>query len=116
MSTTSTKLVNRTRRHGRIRAKVAGTAERPRLAVFKSNRAIYAQLINDEAGKTIASADSRKAKGKTGVERAKEVGTMIADFAKKAKIESVVFDRGGYKYQGSLATLADAAREAGLKF
>lgn len=103
-------------RHKRLRAKVVGTATRPRLAVFRSNTAIYAQLVDDAAGKTLASADSRKEKSGTGVEKAKTVGSAIAAKAKAANITEVVFDRGGFKYQGAIAALADAAREAGLKF
>lgn len=103
-------------RHKRLRSKIAGTAERPRLCVFRSNAFIYAQLIDDVAGKTLASADSRKEKAGTGVEKAKAVGSTIAKKALDAKVTEVVFDRGGFKYQGSIAALADAAREAGLKF
>lgn len=103
-------------RHKRLRAKIVGTATRPRLAVFRSNSFIYAQLIDDATGKTIAAADSRKEKAGTGVEKAKAVGAAIAKKATAAKITEVVFDRGGNRYQGSIAALADAAREAGLKF
>lgn len=103
-------------RHKRLRAKISGTATRPRLAVFRSNSFIYAQLIDDVSQKTIASADSRKEKAGTGVEKAKAVGTAIAKKATAANITEVVFDRGGNRYQGSIAALADAAREAGLKF
>lgn len=110
------KTAARNARHARIRAKVAGTAERPRLAIFKSNTAIYVQLINDDAGATIAAVDSRKEKGGTPTERATAVGTAIADKAKGLKIDAVVFDRGGYRYQGAIAALADAARAGGLKF
>jgi large subunit ribosomal protein L18 len=113
---TNNKVTQRTRRHARIRTKVSGTEARPRLAVFRSNRFIYAQLINDEAGKTILSADSRSAKAANGRERAKEVGTMIAEKAKEKGITSVTFDRGGFQYQGMIAALADGAREAGLSF
>lgn len=102
-------------RHKRLRAKIAGTATRPRLSVFRSNTAIYAQLIDDVAEKTLATVDSRKEKG-TGVERAKVVGAAIAKKASALSITEVVFDRGGNKYQGSVAALADAAREGGLKF
>lgn len=102
-------------RHKRIRARVSGTALRPRLAVFRSNKAIYAQLIDDTTGKTIGAADSRKEKGSPS-EAATAVGKAIAEKAKAAKIEAVVFDRGGFKYQGAVAALADAAREGGLKF
>ncbi len=102
-------------RHKRLRAKIAGTATRPRLAVFRSNTAIYAQLIDDVAGKTLATADSRKEKG-TGVEKAQLVGAAIAKKAQALSLTEVVFDRGGFKYQGAIAALADAARAAGLKF
>ena len=103
-------------RHKRLRAKITGTAARPRLAVFRSNTFIYAQLIDDVAAKTLAAADSRKEKAGTGVEKAKTVGAAIAKKAVAAKITEVVFDRGGNRYQGSISALADAAREAGLKF
>jgi large subunit ribosomal protein L18 len=105
----------RTMRHKRLRSKIAGTEARPRLAVFRSNTAIYAQLVDDVNNKTIAAADSRKEKG-TPVEKAKVVGAAIAKKATAAGITEVVFDRGGFKYQGAIAALADAAREAGLKF
>lgn len=113
---TNTKVAQRTRRHARIRTKVSGTETRPRLAVFRSNRFIYAQLINDEVSKTIAAADSRTLKGANGRERAKELGTIIATKAKEKGITSVIFDRGGFRYQGMIAVLADSAREAGLSF
>jgi large subunit ribosomal protein L18 len=113
---TNTKVAQRTRRHARIRARVSGTEARPRLAVFRSNRFIYAQLINDESGKTVASADSRSAKGTSGRDRAKEVGAMIGAKAKEKGITSVIFDRGGFQYQGMIASVADGAREAGLVF
>lgn len=106
----------RAKRHSRLRHKVSGTAERPRLAVFRSNTAVYAQLIDDVAGKTLASADSRKEKKGTAVEKAKVVGVEIAKKAGAAKITEVVFDRGGFRYQGIVASLADGAREGGLKF
>lgn len=109
------KVEKRAGRHARIRAKVSGTAVRPRLAVYKSNTAIYAQLINDESGVTLGAADSRKVKGTTSV-GAVTVGTAIAEQAKKAGITAVVFDRGGFKYQGIVAALADAARAGGLQF
>ncbi len=113
---TNSKVAKRTRRHARIRARVEGTEVRPRLAVFRSNRFIYAQLINDETGKTLVSADSRKSGGKNGEERAKEVGVQIGEKAKVAGITSVVFDRGGFQYQGMIAALAEGARGAGLSF
>jgi large subunit ribosomal protein L18 len=110
------KKYNRERRHARIRARVTGTAERPRLAIFRSNRFIYAQLINDEAGTTIAAADSRSMKETSSRERAAAVGRAIAEEAKKKGVEKTVFDRGGFRYQGVVAALADGAREAGLVF
>lgn len=110
------KTAKRVARHNRIRAKVSGTAEKPRLAVFKSNTALYAQLIDDTVSKTIAAADSRKATGANLTEKATNVGKTIAEAAKAAKVETVVFDRGGFQYQGAIAALAEGAREAGLKF
>ena len=109
------KVAKRNVRHKRLRAKVSGTATCPRLAVYKSNSAVYAQLIDDEAGKTLAAADSRKEKG-TRTESATAVGAAIAKAAKAAKITEAVFDRGGFKYQGVVAAVADGAREGGLKF
>ncbi|MEX0673039.1 MAG: 50S ribosomal protein L18 [Candidatus Paceibacterota bacterium] len=106
----------RERRRRRIRAKVAGTAERPRLAVFKSNTAITAQLINDEESQTIASVTTRGKKEATGVERAAAAGKELAEAAKKHKIDKAVFDRGGYIYTGKVKALADGAREGGLTF
>lgn len=103
------------RRKARIRAKVSGTVERPRLAVFKSHQYIYAQLIDDTKGHTIAAADTRSHKGKP-VERAKALGLEIAKKAKAAKIGKVVFDRGGFLYAGKIKMVADAAREGGLEF
>ena len=109
----------RERRHRRIRGKVAGTAERPRLAVFRSNKGIFAQLVDDESGRTIAGASwlgvKKSFKG-TKTEQAAEVGKMLAEVARKAGIESVVFDRGGYLYHGRVKALAEGAREGGLKF
>ena len=106
----------RNTRHNRVRAKVSGTALRPRLAVFRSNKFVYAQIIDDEAGKTLATADTRKQTGATLTERAKTVGGAVAEKAKKAGITKVVFDRGGFRYQGTVAALADGAREGGLEF
>jgi large subunit ribosomal protein L18 len=118
MSTLSTRQA-RERRHRRIRGKVAGTAERPRLAVFRSNKGIFAQLVDDESGRTIAGASwlgvKKSFKG-TKTEQAAEVGKALAEVAKKAGIESVVFDRGGYLYHGRVKALAEGAREGGLKF
>ena len=104
------------RRKARIRAKITGTAERPRLSVFKSHRYIYAQIIDDTAGRTLVSADTRVSKAAKPVERAKEVGVEIAKKAKAAKITKVVFDRNGYLYIGKIKIVADAAREGGLEF
>ena len=115
MKKTEVKTMTRMRRHNRIRAKVSGTADKPRLAVYKSNTGVYAQLIDDEAGKTIAAADTRKANGANLTEKATVVGTSIGEAAKKAGVEVAVFDRGGFKYQGVIAAVADGARGAGLK-
>lgn len=109
------KTVSRAKRHNRLRHKISGTASRPRLAVFKSNMYVYVQLIDDETGKTLAAADSRKEKGSQ-LERAKIVGASIAKKTLDQKITEVVFDRGGFRYQGIVAAVADAAREGGLKF
>ena len=98
-----------------IRKKVFGTLERPRLAVFRSNKAIYAQLIDDVAGHTLACASSADTKC-TKIEQATSVGKLIAENAKKVGIEIVVFDRGGFLYHGRVKALAESAREAGLKF
>jgi len=98
-----------------IRKKVSGTSERPRLAVFRSNKEIYAQLIDDVAGNTLASASSADVKG-TKTEQATVVGKLIADNAKKAGIDTIVFDRGGFLYHGRVKALAESARESGLKF
>ena len=109
----------RERRHRRVRRKIAGTAERPRLAVHRSNRGIEAQLIDDVEGKTLAYAGHiglpKSFKGSK-TEQAAEVGKLLAAAAKKAGIETVVFDRGGYLYHGRVKALADGAREGGLKF
>jgi len=110
------KKLHRTRRHNRIRAKVSGTEARPRLAIFRSNRFITAQLINDEKGVTLGSASDLKVKKGTKLERAAEVGASIASVAKAKGITVVVFDRGGFLYAGRVKALADKAREAGLTF
>ena len=107
-------------RHRRVRKKLAGTTERPRLAIHRSGKNIYAQVIDDVTGKTLAAASTldkslRKESG-ANVEAAKKVGTAVAEAAKKAGVNTVVFDRGGFLYHGRVAALADAAREAGLKF
>jgi large subunit ribosomal protein L18 len=110
----------RQRRHARVRRQVIGTAERPRLAVFRSNRHIVAQVIDDRAGRTLAHASSLEADLRGGstssAEAAAKVGTKVAERAKVAGIDSVVFDRGGFRYHGRVAALADAARDAGLEF
>jgi len=104
-------------RHKRVRAKIKGTAERPRLCVFRTPKHIYAQLIDDEKGKTILSiSDAKTAKKETKVSSANEVGKLIAKKAVEKKITQVVFDRGGYKYHGRIKALADGARKGGLKF
>lgn len=112
----------RIRRHARVRKYISGTPARPRLSVFRSLTAIYAQVIDDEAGKTLASASSLdtalrgKMKGLKKVEQARLVGQAVAERAKEAGITSVVFDRGGFRYTGRVKALADAAREGGLLF
>ena len=113
-----TKLEQRARIRRRIRAKVAGTAGRPRLSVFRSNKYIYAQLIDDAAGRTLAAASSREGdlSGAAPVERSKAVGQRLAERAKAAGVEAVVFDRGGYRFHGKVAALAAGAREGGLQF
>ncbi len=114
--TPKTKPEQRKRRHARIRAKVKGTETAPRLSVFRSNRFLYAQVINDDAAVTIASATSKGLKTKGMLEGAKLVGKQIAEKAKAAGISKVVFDRGGFTYTGVIKALADSAREGGLKF
>ena len=118
MSTLTTRQA-RERRHRRVRGKVQGTAERPRVAVFRSNRGIEAQLIDDLAGRTVAAASwlqlKKSFKG-TKIEQAAEVGKLLAANAKKANVETVVFDRGGYLYHGRVKALAEGAREGGLEF
>ncbi len=105
------------RRHRRVRKKVVGTTDRPRLAVYRSNRHIYAQIIDDFAGRTLAAASSQTvANGDAPKELAKAVGREVADKAKAAGISRVTFDRGGFKYHGRVRALADGAREGGLEF
>ena len=108
----------RKKRHSRVRAKVSGTTECPRLNVFRSNKQIYVQIIDDVNGKTLVSTSSADLGLENGsnIEAAKTVGTEIANKAKDANITNVVFDRGGYLYHGRVKALADAAREAGLEF
>jgi large subunit ribosomal protein L18 len=117
--TTLTVREARQRRHRRVRKKVFGTAERPRLVVFRSNRGIEAQLVDDVDGKTLAAASwlqlKKSFKGNK-TEQAAEVGKLLAQNAKKAEIEEAVFDRGGYLYHGRVKALAEGAREGGLQF
>ena len=117
--TVLTKREARVRRHRRVRGKVSGTAERPRLVVTRSNRGIVAQLVDDMDGRTLASATSlqlpKSFKGNK-TQQAAEVGKLLAANAKQAKVETAVFDRGGYLYHGRVKALADAAREGGLNF
>lgn len=111
------KIAKRERRHGRVRAKISGSGTRPRLVVFRANSHIYAQLIDDETNKTLAAASSLEIKSKgPKMDSATAVGQAIAKKALDKKIESVVFDRGGYKYHGRVKALAEAARAEGLKF
>jgi large subunit ribosomal protein L18 len=109
----------RVKRHRRVRKKVSGTAERPRLAVFRSNRHIYAQLIDDTSGRTLASASTAEATQRSGatatVDAAKAVGQLVGERAKAAGISRVVFDRGGFRYHGRVAALCEGARAAGLE-
>jgi len=120
MSTTTVRTTRdmRLRRHRRVRGKIAGTAERPRLAVFRSNRGIFAQLVDDSSGRTVAGASWIGLKDFKGDKsaQAKEVGKQVAAAAKQAGIVTVVFDRGGYLYHGRVKALAEGAREGGLKF
>ena len=112
--------ISRQRIHRRIRKKISGTAEKPRLAVYLSNKNIYAQLIDDDAGRTISAASTLESavgfKGKVNIESATKVGSVIAERAKAANVSSVTFDRGGFLFHGKVKALADAAREGGLQF
>ena len=114
------RLTPRARRHRRVRARVIGTAARPRLNVFRSLNHIYAQVIDDSQGHTLAAAGTLdsdlRGQGGTKTEQAKAVGRMVAERARAAGVTQVVFDRGGWKYHGRIKALADAAREAGLEF
>jgi large subunit ribosomal protein L18 len=116
--TVATKQSSRLRRRRRVRAKVRGSAERPRLSVFRSNRGIQAQLVDDDSGRTVAAAtwteDDLKSLAR--MEQAKRTGELLAARAKEAGIEGCVFDRGGYRYHGRVKALAEGAREAGLRF
>ena len=118
MSTLTTRQA-RLRRHRRVRGKVVGTAARPRLAVFRSNLGIYAQLVDDSSARTLAAASWQELKKSfkgSKSDQAREVGKLLADRAKKAGLEAVVFDRGGYLYHGRVKALAEGAREGGLQF
>ncbi|MEK7610384.1 MAG: 50S ribosomal protein L18 [Patescibacteria group bacterium] len=116
MSRINQQIDQRRRRHQRVRAKVKGTAERPRLAVFRSSRHIYAQLINDDVGRTVAAASDQELKGGKPLELAAKVGAVLAERAGKLKIKQVAFDRAGYLYAGRVKSLADGARGGGLNF
>lgn len=113
---TLNKSQSRERRHRRVRAKVSGTAERPRLSIFKSNTRIVAQIVNDDAGTTLAAVSSAGEKGKTPGERAEAAATALAKAAGAKGVKKVVFDRGGYQYAGTIKAFAEAARKAGLDF
>ncbi len=114
----TTRPARRLKRRRRVRAKVVGTAQRPRISVFRSNRGIFAQLIDDEAGRTLAAVnwteDDLRSLGR--MEQATRAGALLAERAKAAGVETVVFDRGGYQYHGRVKALAEGAREGGLKF
>ena len=114
--TVMTKPARRLKRRRRVRAKIRGSAERPRISVFRSNRGIFAQLIDDESGRTLASVNwiEPELRGLGSMEQATRAGALLADRAKAAGVESAVFDRGGYKYHGRVKALADGAREGGL--
>jgi large subunit ribosomal protein L18 len=116
--TVLTKPQKRLRRRRRVRAKVHGTAERPRISVFRSNRGIFAQLIDDDAGRTLAAVNWTEAdlSSLRGAEQAARAGALLAERARAVGIQTVVFDRGGYQYHGRVKALADGAREAGLEF
>jgi large subunit ribosomal protein L18 len=115
--TVLTKPQRRLRRRRRVRAKIRGTAERPRISVFRSNRGIFAQLIDDDTGHTLAAVNWTEAdlRSLTGADQAKRAGAILAERAKGAGIESAVFDRGGYQYHGRVQAFAEGAREAGLR-
>ncbi|HEX8857036.1 MAG TPA: 50S ribosomal protein L18 [Thermoleophilaceae bacterium] len=113
-----TRPAKRLRRRRRVRAKVAGTTERPRLSVFRSNRGIQAQVIDDTKGQTVAAVNwiEKDLRGLPSMDQAKKAGELVAQRAKDAGVESVVFDRGGYRYHGRVKALAEGAREGGLAF
>jgi len=115
--TVLTKPQARLRRRRRVRAKISGTAERPRVSVFRSNRGIFVQLIDDEAGRTLTAVNWTEddVRALSGIEQARRVGSLLAERAKAAGVETVVFDRGGYQYHGRVKALAEAVREGGLR-
>ena len=115
MNVSNERRTGREFRHARVRKKVRGTDARPRLSVFRSNRYLYVQVISDDAGRTLAAASTMTA-GKGNLTAAQQLGRDIAERCKQRSISEVVFDRGGYKYHGRVRAIADAAREAGLKF
>ena len=116
--TVMTKPARRLKRRRRVRAKIRGSAERPRISVFRSNRGIFAQLVDDESGRTLASVNwiEPELRGLGPMEQATRAGGLLAERARAAGVESAVFDRGGYKYHGRVKALADGAREGGLAF
>ena len=119
-SLSNERLVGRKRRHVRVRKKIHGTAARPRLALFRSNKHLVLQVIDDESGRTVAAASTNEAEQRTtggtgSIAGATRVGTLVAERAKAAGVSKVVFDRGGFLYHGRIAAAADAAREAGLE-
>ena len=118
MIKTEDRKINRLRRHRRVRVRLTGSAERPRLAVFRSLKHIYAQVIDDQRGHTMVAASSSEKNGANGgnLAGAKAIGKLVAERAKDKGIKAVIFDRGGYLYHGRVKALADAAREAGLEF
>lgn len=116
MTNSNIKVAKRARRHTRIRSKIFGTSEKPRLSVFKSNTTLYLQLIDDAVGKTLAAATTRESKAKTMLEKSKEAGIALAKKALALKVKAVVFDRGGFVYTGRVKAAADGAREGGLTF
>lgn len=112
----NTKSQKRIRRHKRIRARISGTATKPRLSVFKSNRGLFCQLIDDTKGSTLVSVDTKAMKGKTVMERSVQAGKELASKASAQGVKTIVFDRGGFIYTGKIKAFAEALREGGLKF
>ncbi|MBX4198432.1 50S ribosomal protein L18 [Candidatus Parcubacteria bacterium] len=116
MKISSRTISNRDRRHRRIRAKISGTADMPRLCVYKSNRYVTAQIIDDEKGATLIAGSTQNAKGKGMIEKSRSAGKALAEAAVKLKIKKVAFDRGGFIYTGRVKAFAEGAREGGLQF